>query len=36
MSAALIRRQRVDLVDDDRPRRRQHFAAGLGAEQDIE
>ncbi len=36
MRAALVRRQRMDLVDDDRPRRRQHFAAGFGAEQDVE
>ncbi len=26
----------MDLVDDDRPRRRQHFAAGFGTDQDIE
>ena len=34
--AALVRRQRVDLVDDDRARGRQHRAAGLRAEQDVE
>src|ERR1700751_4685133 len=36
MGTALVRRQRMDLVDDDGPRRRQHFAAGVGAEQDVE
>ena len=36
MRAALVRRHRMNLVDDDRPRRRQHFAAGFGTEQDIE
>ena len=36
MAAALVRRERVDLVDDHRARRRQHRAAGLGAEQDVE
>ncbi len=36
MRAALVWRHRMDLVDDDRPRRRQHFAAGFGTEQDVE
>ncbi len=36
MGAALVRGDGVDLVDDDGPRRLQHFAAGLGAEQDVE
>ena len=36
MGAALVRRQGVDLVDDHGARRRQHFAAELGAEQDVE
>ena len=36
VATALVRRQCVDLVDDHRTRRRQHFAAGLGAEQDVE
>ena len=36
MGAALVRRHGVDLVDDHRPRGRQHRAAGLGAEQDVE
>ena len=36
MRAALVRRQRVDLVDDHGARRRQHLAAGFGAEQDVE
>ena len=36
VGTALVRRQRVDLVDDHGPRRRQHFAAGIGAEQDVE
>ena len=36
MGAALVRRQRMDLVDDHRPRRRQHRAAGFGAEEDVE
>ena len=26
----------MNLVDDDRPRRRQHFAAGFGTEQDVQ
>ena len=36
MRAALVRRERVDLVDDDRPRRPEHLAAGLAGEQDVE
>ena len=36
MRAALVRRQRVDLVDDHRPRRRQHLPAGFGTEQNVE
>ena len=36
MRAALVRRQRVDLVDDHRAGRRQHRPAGFGAEQDVE
>ena len=36
MRAALVRRDRVDLVDDDRSRGRQHAAARFGAEQDVE
>ena len=36
MAAALVARQRMDLVDDDRPRRRQHLPARLGAEQHVE
>ena len=35
MRTALVRRHRVDLVDDHGSRRRQHFAAGFGAEQDV-
>ena len=36
MRAALVRRQRVNLVDDHRPRRRQHFPAGFGTQQNVE
>ena len=36
VGTALIRCKRMDLVDDHRARRRQHFAAGSGAEQDVE
>ncbi len=36
MGAALVGGERVDLVDDHRARGRQHGAAGLGAEQDVE
>ena len=36
MRTAFVWRQRVDLVDDDGAHRRQHFAAGVGAEQDVE
>ena len=36
MAAALVRRHRMDLVDDDRPGRRQHRPAGFRAEQDVE
>ena len=36
MAAALVARERVDFVDDDGARRRQHFAARLGAEQDVQ
>ena len=36
MRAALVRRDGVDLVDDHGPRRRQHPAAGFGAEQHVE
>ena len=36
MGAALVRRDRMDLVDDDGLRGRQHAAAGFGAEQDVE
>ena len=36
MAAALVAGERVDLVDDDRARGRQHLAARLGAEQDVE
>ena len=36
MGAALVRRERVDLVDDHGPRGRQHRAAGFRAEQDVE
>ncbi len=35
MGAALVRRHRVDLVDNDCAGRGQHPAAGLGAEQDV-
>ena len=35
MRAALVRRQGVDLVDDDGARRRQHLAPGFGAEKDV-
>ena len=34
--AALVRRERVDLVDDHGARGREHRAAGLRAEQDVE
>ena len=34
--AALVRRERVDLVDDDRARRPQHLAARLAGQQDVE
>ncbi len=36
MRAALVRRDRVDLVDDDGPGGRQRAAAGFRAEQDVE
>ena len=36
MAAALIRCERVDLVDDHRARRREHLASGIGAEQHVE
>ena len=36
MRAALIGRDRVNFVDDHGPRRRQHLAPGLGAQQHIE
>ena len=36
MRATLVRRDRVDLVDDHRPRRRQHLAPGFGAEQHVQ
>ena len=36
MGAALVRRDGVDLVDDDRARGREHRAPGLGAEQNVE
>ena len=36
MRAALVRRQRMDLVDDHRAGRRQHLPAGLRAEEDVE
>ena len=36
MRAALVRRQRVDLVDDHRARGGEHRAARLGTEQDVE
>ncbi len=36
MGAALVRRHGMDLVDDHRPRRLQHGAAGFRAEQDVE
>ncbi len=34
--AALVRREGMDLVDDDRAGRRQHLAAGLRAQEDVE
>ncbi len=34
--AALVRRERMDLVDDDAAGRRQHAPSGLGAQQDVE
>ena len=36
MRAAFVRRDRMNFIDDDRARRRQHLAAGFRAEQDIE
>jgi hypothetical protein len=36
MAAALVGRQRVDLIDNHRPRRREHGPAGLGAQQDVQ
>ena len=36
MAAALVARERVDFVDDDGARRRQHLAARLRSQQDIE
>ena len=36
MAAALVRRERVDLVDDDGARGREHRATGFRAEQDVE
>ena len=36
MAAALVRRQRVDLVDDHRAGGRQHRAAGFRSQQDVE
>ena len=36
VGAALVRRDRVDFVDDHRARMRQHLAPGLGAKQDVE
>ncbi len=36
MRAALVGRERVDFIDDDRARGRQHRATGFGAEQDVE
>ena len=36
MGAALVRRDRVDFVDDHRPRARQHRAPGLRAKQNVE
>ncbi len=36
MDAALVGRERVDLVDDHGPGRSQHLPAGFGAEQDVE
>ena len=36
VSAALVRRQGMDLVDDHGARGREHAAAGFGAEQDVE
>jgi len=36
VGAALVGSERVDLVDDHRAGRRQHRAAGLRAEQDVE
>ena len=35
VGAALVRRDGVDFVDDDRPGGREHRAAGLGAEQNV-
>ena len=35
MTAALVARERMDLVDNDRSSRRQHFPARLGAEQHV-
>ena len=36
MRAALVARERVDFVDDDRAHRAQHVPARLGAEQDVQ
>ena len=36
MGAPLVRRQRMDLIDDHRPGRRQHLAARLRAQEDVE
>ena len=36
MATALVRRERVDLVDDHRAGRREHLASGIGAEQHVE
>jgi hypothetical protein len=36
MRAALVRRQRVDFVDDYRARARQHRATGFGTKQDVQ
>src|SRR6516162_3209836 len=36
MRAALVRCYGMDLIDDDGPRRRKHFTARVGAEQDVE
>ena len=36
MAAALVRRERVNLIHDDGSRGREHEAAGLGTQKDIE